>query len=231
MARGSASRRRHSSATAARLSSSMAKSGRTSRARSSKSLMAGVMAPPAWKACGSGGTGTSRSPRMCSGSRLVARIFRCGQAPSSFVTSALASSTCSKLSRTRSARRARRKPSSSFSGSPPVGGEGDLEGGDDGGHHVARVAHAGEGHVEGAVVERGAEGVGQMDRQARLAGAPGAGERDQAGVRASQQLSDELHLGSPADELPALDRCEAARWSLERGLWGRIGRSGLCPSR
>ena len=77
------------------------------------------------------------------------------------------------------------------------GWRGDLEGGDDGGHHVARVAHAGEGHVEDAVAKRGAEGVGQMDREARLAGTPGAGERDQAGVRASQQLSDELHFGDP----------------------------------
>ena len=107
------------------------------------------------------------------------------------------------------------------------GWRGDLEGGDDGGHHVARVAHAGEGHVEGAVAERRAERVGEMDREAGLAGAPGARERDEAGVRAAQQLGDELHLRAPADELPALDRREAARRSLERRAPGSNRSSAL----
>ena len=98
--------------------------------------------------------------------------------------------------------------------------QGDLEGGDDGGRNVARVAHAGEGHVGGAVAERRAEGVGQMDSKARLASPPGPGERHQAGVRTSQQLSGKLHLGVAADELPALDRREAARRSSEGGLGG-----------
>jgi hypothetical protein len=95
-----------------------------------------------------------------------------------------------------------------------AGRRGDVEGGHDGQHHVARVPHSGQGHVECAIAKRGAESHRKMVREARLAGAPGTGERDQAGVRTSQQLGHELHLRVSTDELPPLHRRKAARWRI-----------------
>ncbi|MCF6427235.1 hypothetical protein L2C96_33725 [Amycolatopsis tucumanensis] len=109
IASGSPSRRRHSATTAARFSGVTAKSGSTARARSTSSWTAGTWSrapvPAASLSSGtaSGASRCTRSPPMPSGSRLVARTRRPGSASSSRSTSrAVASRTCSQLSRTSS---------------------------------------------------------------------------------------------------------------------------------
>ncbi len=110
-ASGSPSSRRHSSATAGALPSLSPKSGRRSRARSTKSVIASDTV--------SGGTGKHCSPCSRSGSRLVASTWSRGHAATSSPSSGLASRTCSTLSATRSAAGPpRRRTSASSSRSP-----------------------------------------------------------------------------------------------------------------
>ena len=138
IASGSPSRRVQISATSGAVTSVTAKSGCTSRARSTNNATAayavsggGVPDTPARTAaplagpvpaaagsmtvaaCGCGGsasgaTRTSFSPRSFSAARLVARIFTPGAAASSAARSGAAASRCSQLSSSSSACRARR---------------------------------------------------------------------------------------------------------------------------
>jgi hypothetical protein len=107
IASGSPSSRRQISTTAVTLSWVTAKPGWTATARSANSRTTGwAMASPA-EAPGSGrpsgGTGHRASPRIPSGSRLVASTRSLGQRPSRLSTSrAAASITCSQLSSTSS---------------------------------------------------------------------------------------------------------------------------------
>ena len=108
IASGNPSSRRQMAATAAALAAVRAKSGRAACARATNSCTAGA-APTAStvvaisaSGSASGGTGNSCSPEMRNTARLVARTLRLGQATRRSAMSGVASSTCSRLSRTRS---------------------------------------------------------------------------------------------------------------------------------
>jgi hypothetical protein len=116
-ASGNPSRRRQISATAAALLWVRVKPGRLSRALVMKRATAGTVASTPGSAAaaasgsGSGATGTMRSPRMRSGSRLVASTFRRGAISSTRSASGASDANCSTLSITNSSSRGRKKAS------------------------------------------------------------------------------------------------------------------------
>ena len=121
-ASGSPSRRTQSSATASAFSSESSKSGRMSRARVDEEPYR-LGAPETGRSragetrreAGAQGRGRSALREMSSGARLVTRSVRPGASASSSASIGAASSTCSKLSSTSSARRPRSEATSASS--------------------------------------------------------------------------------------------------------------------
>ena len=183
MASGTPSSARQMRATSAAFSAVTSNRGSAARARSRKSRTAGdsrIASTVAWTGSGgtaSGSTSKTCSPRTRSLARLVTRNVAPGRSVSSVTTSGAASSTCSKLSSTmRSRRPARAMPSCSESGRSPVSRTPSSRA--IAREHVLGVAHVLERH-ERHPVERRAGVARDLDREAALADAAGADERDE----------------------------------------------------
>ena len=87
-----------------------------------------------------------------------------------------------------------------------VRGQRDLERRLNGREHVLRRADAGELDVVDVALEGGALRVPDMDGEAGLSGAPRPGQRDDADLRAPQQIRDGRHERRAANQLAALER-------------------------
>ena len=211
-ARGSPSRRRLSSATASALAGDSSKPASAAWARATNSWTAGVAARLATvQAAGCGpGTGKAWTSKRCSrrsrsGSRLVARIVRFGLSRSRASRSAAAASRCSRLSTTSKTDRSPRNVDQRFAGI--------LR------RLLAHPHHAGDRrHDQGGIGQRRQidepDPIGEAlcyllrggNRQARLADAAGADQRQQAHVVLGEEAAEEGQLILPPDQPRRLGR-------------------------
>ena len=211
-------------ATAAALSDVRVKSSWTACARSRKSRTASDAATSSTGACAialasaSGGTACSRSPEIRSRTRLVTRTVTARQTSSSSATRGAASTTCSKLSSTRSRRLSRRNAvTRSASGlflvsRTPTAWR-------DGGNDESGVRDGSKTDEDHAV----REGINHVRRdlngEAGLAHAARTGQGEQPHIVPPQEVTDRYHLSLAADE-----RRERERKGGKRG-------GGVCSSR
>ena len=143
----------------------------------------------------SGGTGNSCSPAIRSGARLDTITVRAGAARRRSATIPAPSTTCSKLSSTSSTVRGREVLADHLDGHPVRGQQPDRGG--DRGRDEVRVRHGRERHEPGPVGEPSTARVGELDRQAGLAGAARPREGQEPGPFEQRRRPLDLR---PADE-------------------------------
>ena len=145
---------------------------------------------------------------MRSGSRLVASMVSPGaERSSASASAALAPSRCSQLSRTSSSA-ARREEVDERVDDVLSGQRPHVERRGDGVRHEPRIGQRGELDERRAVRVGRLGGAGELEREPRLAGAAGPGERQQAGV--AEQRAQLGELAPAADERARVGR-EPAR--------------------
>ena len=214
IASGRPSSRAHTAATAAEFSAVSAKPGTMAPARSTKRATAGERASSSsdGRCAGSGttsvATATSRSPYRRRAVWLVTSTLRRPAPARRVVTSGAAATTRSKLSSTSSVsdRRARESASPSARAPSEPAAARRAEAARDLGHDPRRVLEPRERDERHSPREVGAHVLGHADREPRLAGAAGPGQRDEPHLAAQQQLADRGSLGLAPDQRRARGR-------------------------